>query len=494
MDKKNPIKMSIFTKMIATDLKKINKQIPTNKMILKLGKKTKNNMTNTIKTSYNSPKLLLKYKINNVILEGKYLLRYNNLLYNNNYNNILYKDLIDSDYYKYDYMIKQKLSKCGLNRTRQLYGTCWLDSLINGIIFSPHLKNKFIQLLDYYRKVNEITDLKEYTSNINKNNIKLNTTVEKNHVKIFLRFISILYTVLCDTGIRNKKLSSHDNFIITNFAINVRNINSKKKTTNILKGDNIAYNSYYALEYILYIFNKMINKEPNLTYLIPLTHGNIYSMNNPYHINKLYFTINKMEQYITPGTEFNVNFKNIKININNNINNNNNIIRKFVFDSGELFTNIDSVDFIIFSCTDKKDPLYKNIPKEMEVRVDGKITLFKLESAGISIDIVDESIGHAVSGIICDSSYYIYDPYNNYFKIDWTDLSDKNTMLIKQYYRTIMASKFKKEYNKKTNKTILYTNDKYEPNVDIYIEYAIYYNRENNFSYKMKGCDPSRPM
>ena len=153
--------------------------------------------------------------------------------------------------------------------------------------------------------------------------------------------------------------------------------------------------------------------------------------------------------------------------------------------------NIDNVDFLIFSCLDKKDPLYKKLPKEMELNINGKQYIYKLDYAGISIDIIDESIGHAVTGIICDNSYYIYDPYNNYFKIDWTDLSEENIEHVKYYYKTIMADKFKKSYDINTNKMILYNTK--EPNVDIYIEYAVYYNTMNSFSYKMKGCTPSRP-
>ena len=67
------------------------------------------------------------------------MIKYNNFMYNNKYFNILYYDLIKSNYYLYDYMIKQKLSIYGLNRTRQLYGTCWLDSLINGFIFGKYI-------------------------------------------------------------------------------------------------------------------------------------------------------------------------------------------------------------------------------------------------------------------------------------------------------------------------------------------------------------------
>jgi hypothetical protein len=257
------------------------------------------------------------------------------------------------------------------------------------------------------------------------------------------------------------------------------------KKKDVLKGNNIAYNSYYALEYILYIFNKYINNMPNLTYSRINNMDKlekIYSLNNPFHINKLYFTINKMEQYITPGAEYNVNIKNIKINTGN---------RAFTFDKGEKISNMDNIDFLIFSCMDKKDPLYKKIPKEIECSVNGKKYLFKLDYAGISIDIKHESVGHAVTGIICNDSYYIYDPYNNYFKVDWTDLSDENMKHVASYYKIIMADKFEKSYNKETNKTILYQTGK-EPKIDIYIEYAMYYNTMNSFSYKMKDCNPSR--
>jgi len=482
--------MDVFSKMIAKDFKKMKKTIIDKNNIINLRKKLgKKSHINYIPSNKTTTVTKIKYKINNVKLSGRYLKKYNNLMYNNSYYNVLYRDLIDSGYYYYDIMIKQKLSRCGLNRTKQLYGTCWLDSLMNGFIFGKNIRNRFLKLLDYYIKVNEITDIKKYIKNMNAKYIKLSRKVDKTNMKIFLRFIGILYQVLCDKGIRNKVSNVHDNFIVTNFAINVRNINTLQskdiKKKDVLKGNNIAYNSYYALEYILYIFNKYINNMPNLTYsrINNMDKSEkIYSMNNPFHINKLYFTINKMEQYITPGTEYNVNIKNIKINTGN---------RSFTFDKGEKISSMDNIDFLIFSCMDKKDPLYKKIPKEIECIVNDKKYLFKLDYAGISIDIKHESVGHAVTGIICNDSYYIYDPYNNYFKVDWTDLSDENMKHVASYYKIIMADKFEKSYNKETNKTILYQTGK-EPKIDIYIEYAMYYNTTNSFSYKMKDCNPSR--
>ena len=480
--------MSYFRRMISADLKKVKKNIYKRNKIIAEGN-IKQHIHKTKKTFIPPYYIKFKYMIKDIKLSGKYLLRYNNMLNNKKYFNILYNNLIESDYYKYDFMIKQKLSKCGLNRTKQLYGTCWLDSLINGFIFGKRIRNRFLKLLDHYIRVNEITDIKKYIRDINKTKIKLSRKVDKDNMKIFLRFISILYSVLCEEGIRNEthsnSLTKHNNFLITNFAINVRNINIKKKSGDVLKGNNIAYNSYYALEYILYIFNKYIDTKPNLTY-VENNGIKIYSMNNLYHINKLYFTINKREQYITPGSEYNINIKNINININ--IFNK----RKFIFENGVIMDNIDNVDFLIFSCLDTKDPLYKKIPKEMELNINGKNYIFKLDYAGISIDILDEKIGHAITGIICDGSYYIYDPYNNYFKVDWTDLSPENIEHVIYYYKTIMADKFKKSYDSKTNKMILYNNN-IETTVDMYIEYAVYYNIHNSFSYKMRGCDPSRP-
>ena len=273
-------------KLIISDLKKMNHTMDNN--YIKKQEENRLNFAKIItKKSKKKSKLRIKYNkisysLNSVKLSGKYLTKYNNLLYNKDNYNILFQDLIDSGYYLYDFKIKQKLSKCGLNRVKQLYGTCWLDSLINGFIFSDKIKSRLLELIDHYIKINKIKDIKKYINNINKKKTKLNINVDKNQNKIFIYFINIIYDVLCNEGMRNKKISEHDNFVLTNFAINIRNFSMKKKVKNILKSDYIAYNSYYAIENILYTFNHFIDKKPQVLYY----DSKYYSIENSNTLNQ----------------------------------------------------------------------------------------------------------------------------------------------------------------------------------------------------------------
>ena len=102
----------------------------------------------------------------------------------------------------------------------------------------------------------------------------------------------------------------------------------------------------------------------------------------------------------------------------------------------------------------------------------------------------EDNIGHALTGLICKGEYYIYDSNNNYFKIDWTELTGVNISAILNYYKIIYTAL---DVN---NKNQLYTNArKYkEPTIDIYIEYATYHNTTIDFSFKMQKCDPNRPI
>jgi hypothetical protein len=465
-------------KLILYDLKKMRYTLSTD-YIRKQFEKSKKIKIKSKTTSKMIRFNKIKYKLPNIKLKGKYLQRYNDLL---NKDNILYLDLLESGYYEYDLGLKQHLKECGLNRVKQLYGTCWLDSTINIFIFGKRIKNRLLELLNYYAKSNNIKNIKEFISNINNKQIKLNKTVNKNQKKIFSYLISILYKVFCLEGIRNTKLSKHDNFILTNFAINIRNYNQKKYKKDVLKPENIAYNSYYANEHIIYIFNKYIDPLPHLLYY---KDSNTYSFENTNHINQLYLTIGTRSTYINGGYGYYHNFKNIDIKLNSkNIN----------FTSGDSnIKSLDNIDFIVFSCTDMKNKLAKVIPTEIVASVNNVKTKFKLDSAAISILYgfekgFEDDIGHALTGLICQGEYYIYDSNNNYFKIDWTNLTGNNITAILNYYKIIYTAQDVNNDNK------LYTNArKYkEPKVDIYIEYATYYNTQLNFSFKMNTCNPHR--
>lgn len=464
-------------KLILKDLKKM-------KQTMKLDYIRKQYNKNIIPNKSTKPTKLIrfnkvKYLLPKIKLEKRYLKKCTDLFNQDNYT-ILFLDLLESGYYTYDYKLKQHLSRCGLNRIKQLYGTCWLDSLINSFIFGDKIRARLLELIDRYIKSYKIKDIKKFVSAINKKQIKLSNKVDKNKKKIFLYFISILYNVLCDVGMRNKSKNKHDNFILTNFAINIRNYN-RKKITNPLKGENIAHNPYYALEHIIYIFNLSVDSLPHLLYNRSTDN---YSFDNTNHINQLYFTIGTNSTNITGGYGYYYNFKNIDIQVKN---------RRFTFDSGINIRSIDTVDFLIFSCTDPRDKLRKQIPKEITCIVNNVKTIFKLESASISVD--DKGyIGHALTGFICNKEYYIYDPNNNYFKIDWTDLTYPNIKEIINYYKIVLSAN-NSVYSEKLNKLIMTTNatNYIEHDIDIYIEYATYYNSKLDFSFKMEKCNPKRP-
>ena len=337
--------------------------------------------------------------------------------------------------------------------------------------------------MDHYIKVNKIKNFKKYISDINKKQQNLKTNVDKDQKKIFIYLLSILYTVYCSEGIRNKKITEHDNFILTNFAINIRNFGMKKKVKNILKEEHIAYNSYSALENILYTFNKFIDTSQTVKY-----DNDMFILDNMNKINNLYFTIGTQYTNIGLGYGYYIDFKNINIIINNN-----NIKRKFKFNEGRLIRDIGMVDFLTMSCTDMKDELCRKIPTEIICMVNNKKTVFKLETASISIS-GEDAVGHAVTGIICNDMYYIYDPYNNYFKINWYDLTGINVIPIKNYYKIISARKYQEREDIDNNKTILEITEGIKSDIDVFIEYAIYYNTELDFSYKMKHCKPNRPV
>lgn len=466
--------METIDKTIVKDLKKMNKTMTTEYIRKQYSKKTIIESRKEDIIQFNK----IKYRLPKIKLEKRYLKKYNDLLNKSNYN-ILYADLLDSGYYEYDMKLKQHLSKCGLNRVKQLYGTCWLDSLINTFIYGDHIKTRLLELINRYFEIKNIKDIKKFISTINNKKLKLANTVDKDKQKIFLYLISILYTVFCDTGMRNKTKNKHDNFILTNFAINIRNYNIKK-SRDLLKAANISYNSYYAHEHIIYIFNKYIDPFGHIKYYKAT---DTYSFANKNHLNILYFTIGTKLTNITGGYGYYYEFKNIDIMINR---------RMFTFTSGNNIDTIDPIDFLIFSCTNPRDKLRKTIPKEITCIVNNVKTKFKLESAAISIDDIGH-IGHALTGLICQNEYYIYDSNNNYFKIDWTDLTYPNTKEILNYYK-IVFSATNSRYDKSINKSLMtVSTDDYIVDFDMYIEYATYYNTTRDFSFKMERCNPHRP-
>jgi len=72
-------------------------------------------------------------------------------------------------------------------------------------------------------------------------------------------------------------------------------------------------------------------------------------------------------------------------------------------------------------------------------------------------------------------------------------MTEENIQPIANYYKIISARKYQEREDPINNKTLLDIVEGIKSNIDIYIEYAIYYNTELDFSYKMKNCNPKRP-
>ena len=97
--------------------------------------------------------------------------------------------------------------------------------------------------------------------------------------------------------------------------------------------------------------------------------------------------------------------------------------------------------------------------------------------------------------MICDGEYYVYDPHNNYFKMDWTNMNNNTKEILNYYMITSTAS-----HKEIKDNTIIYSTPNINniSEIDIYIEFAIYsnttidYNKKNSSS--RINCNPSRPL
>lgn len=470
-------------KIIMRDIKKVNRQLELRnnpKYIKKLQKKSRHTLRQLSRANSTTDNVTIPPNIFKIDLEltGRYLEKYNK------HCTLKYcpENLLKSGYYEYQYKLKQHLSRCGVNRTTQLYGTCWLNSVINSILFGDHIRGKFIQLLIKHSKKNN--NFSSIIKKVHETNYELTKKIEKNEFIIFQHIISILYKVLCDEGMRNKNPDQYENMSTTNLALSfIKRPWSSEPITEenpikILK--NSAFYSSAALSMIIDIMNGYLdsyNKPDHSDHIMYDTdkYGNkIDYFGNDEHINHLYFDIYSEKKYtIYPGAYYNARYDNIHIKMHNN--NSEKIFSMKNTEYGYKLKKLNNVQFI-FLYNLAQDLTVKQINDYIICTIDDKKTKFKLDSAVIYFQWKHGKTkgGHYISGLICKDEYYIYDQdFDAYFKIDWRRLDEKSFEPYITFTRAIFGQ----------DATIS----------DIRLLPAIYCNENIDYSYDINKCMPRRP-
>ena len=440
---------------------------------------TKKEETTNKSQLYNKPTFTLiknsvdfKNKLPDITLKGKYLKKYETTITSNLYQ----QELSDLGFYEYVFKLLQHLNECGLNRTRQLYGTCWLNTVLNCIIFGKNLRNKFIQLMGTHKKNDS-----EFIENLEKTSetiYNIGTKIERNENLIFKYILNILYKLLCDEGLRNKDPTKYENFSLTNLAMSLRslpyesleNLHTVDTVEEMIQKDNLHYSVELAFDKIIDIFNKNVSSKNHI--IFDDNQGSKIHINNTEHINVLFFYIYKMGHVLMSHSSHNdkvVFIKNVKVNMINGI-----FDKQYLFKGeyqGYNISNIDNIEFILLSLDDDS---HKYISDEIKCTVNDKETVFKLECGAISYTAETENYttSHAMTGFICENEYYIYESFFDiYFKIDWRNLNTENYKeLIYILYPDVVLKSF-----------------------IIKMDVGIYYNTNINFSYNLEGCRPHRP-
>lgn len=501
---KNNIKN--YENNVLLDLFKVYKSFTKRKKIKNIYGINKKRKLSRTKVNYNKEKVYtmtdIKYNFDKKYeLKEKYLEQYN--YYMKNF--ILSLDLYKSGFYEHQFKLKQYLSDCGINRTTQLYGTCWFNTIMNAFIFGDHLRGRMVQLLLYYKNINGANVLDKIMKNIDKSKNKLKLTIKstisnsstvskslKDKIKfnIFEHILGIFYKVLCNEGLRNTERLIYDNFNLTNLALSIK-ILDVHKTINIKKMEDIAYVPIYGFDILINILNMFIDPKTHLTH----QNYKIYNFNNNNHINKLfcYLHNDQNKSFIQVSGYYDITIKNVSFEFNDNgikdyITFNNDGVNNYV----DIYS-ISNVDFIFldiaFYDMDK-------IPREINCVHNDKKYLFKLDVAILTLSQKNNAIAHAMTGIICDKKYYIYDSQNNfYFECDWTNLQNKKNKEQILNFFNIWYSKFintKIEIEGTSNNfTQLYDRDKMN-DFDIKCETIIYYNSNLDFSYDENECKRKR--
>jgi len=440
----------------------------------------------------------VKYNFDkNIELKDKYLKQYKYIIKNI----YLYKDLYDSGFYEYQFKLKQYLSECGVNRTTQLYGTCWFNVIINAFVFGDHLRGRMIQLLLRYIKVYSKEKLDKLVERIDKSQRtlkthenqsqsqqeKLNNSQETLEYNIFEHIIAIFYKVLCQEGLRNTDPKLYDNFNLTNLAIAIKMLGTNEPV-NAKKIEELAYIAIYGIDILIHTLNKFIDTDYHITY--NKDNNNNYLLENSNHINSIFFILNNdlKKSEVIFSFYYDLKIKNIELDINDN-----GINQYIKFNNGIEMKNIKNVDFIFM---DYEFYDVDRIPRELYCVINDKKYLFKLDVAILQMIYDDTKIRHVLSGMICNNQYYIYDSQTNfYFDCDWTNIGDKkNIEKLSNFYEIYSTDYISKDIQiEGTSNRFLQLYDKKSIKKN-HIKYniCVYYNTHLDFSYDPIECKRQR--
>jgi len=493
-----------YKKEVFYEISKLNRIFNTNtslKSINKIEKKIntklkKNILNRQIPNKIDENKI---YKINNLKYEFYKNIKLNER-YHNKYidvlkNSILSKDLYDSGFYEYQFKLRQYLSECGLNRTTQLYGTCWFNVVINGCVFGDHIRGRIVQLLmNYKNKIGE-NKMDKLIERIDKTKTKLKSfsslkSFEKNNIdtndfNAFEHLIALFYKILCNEGLRNTEKNKYDNFKLTNLAVSIKMAGTNKRV-NVKILNDIAYIAIYGFDILIFLLNKFIDTDHHIKY----NNQNEYALINENHLNVIYVNIDEKRNY-TNNFDFlyNLHIRNLEIDINDK---DNNIYEHIRFNKGVDLMNINNLNFVIMSYEFSGD---KKIPHEIYCIVNNKKTLFKLEFAVLILYLDDQKISHVINGLICNGDYFLYDSgSNNYFHFDWTNLENDNLENVLNFYNIYYSGFINTNINVEntSNKFFLLYDETQKKNFKLKYSFAVYYNTELDFTYDPKVCNRIR--
>jgi hypothetical protein len=491
-----------YKKQVFYEISKLNRIFNINtsiKSINKIDKKLNNKLKKNLLKRPSVEKIDEKqiYKINdikydfykNIKLNERYQNKYIDVLKNS----ILSKDLYDSGFFEYQFKLRQYLSDCGLNRTTQLYGTCWFNVILNGCIFGDHIRGRIVQLLmNYKNKIGE-NKMNNLVERIDKTKTKLKSynklkDLEKNSIDTndfngFEHLIAIFYKILCNEGLRNKEKNKYDNFNLTNLAVSIKMIGTNKRV-NASKLEDMAYVAIYGFDILSYLLNKFIDTDSHLKH----NDSDKYVFFNENHLNLIFVNIYRnYTNYV--GSYYDLNIRNLEIEIDDKDNNINEYIR---FNNGVDLININNLDFVVMNYEFSGD---KKIPHEIYCIVNNKKTLFKLEFAVLILYLDDKKLSHVINGLICNKDYFLYDSAsNNYFHFDWTNLKNNNLSNVLNFYNIYYSGFINVNINVEntSNKFFLLYDEKKRINFKLKYSFAVYYNTEIDFSYDPKICNRIR--
>ena len=367
------------------------------------------------------------------------------LYINQEYNLIHKKYNVDREEYIYYYslyhtMVKLHLRElnCGINRLSQTSGTCWLNSILNGMILTTNFKNRIIQYIEtcIERRILNY-DVLEIMTNNNTTCFKTDLTIY-NKKTIAQYIISILYSVFCKTGVRTKTDIMNRLVNLVNYNLDIDyntdldfDITHKDNMNDYsTSGSKFLYKN--SLEVIFKILNNFMHRcisPPNIKMNDDIIHGNTIELFDTF-INIIFIDYNANNNMYTiiPGSDMKYFINNINISASDP---SFNLIKPPI----PGLMNINDINMIDIICCNFNNTT--SIPKEIICtdKNNGNMIIFKLEYAILRINWEYSSIGHQISCFICNGEYYIWDSNNYYYKADWTDM--KNLTIINNVFTHI---------------------------------------------------------